>query len=345
MKHGINILLICPNEHDATSFYRGWGPFGELAKTGQKPIFLHRAQSLSWATLSDKDLIVLQRPCSANDVKVLKLAQEYGVRSWVDWDDMLWGVPPDNPTHSVYHDGKGIQEIVIQCAMNADIVTVSTKALKQDFPPKLQEKVIILTNRLPAARWMKGNPHQKAKEKIWMAWRGSRTHEGDWVPFLEQTERITKEHGIGWRIIGHPSPWVINHLSKASNDTVYHQSELSIEQYFSWFVLNGPQADILFIPLIDSKFNRAKSHIAMIEATFGGMICVGPKWEEWITGIPEADKLLYSSPKEAEQCLQRACDYTRKGAFKTVNRLQEHFRAQADKANKLFQSLVFQEKI
>jgi hypothetical protein len=87
---------------------------------------------------------------------------------------------------------------------------------------------------------------------------------------------------------------------------------------------------MMVVPLRDNAFNRAKSNIAQLEATFGGMLTVGPKWPEWTTGIEQADRLLYASPQQIESRLARAAALARNGTGPVVDELQQHFLSVAE---------------
>lgn len=334
----MHILLLCPDEKDATSFYRGWGPFGDLARNSEIPLFLHRALEVSWSAVVDKQLVVLQRPYLSNHLEILKIVARTGVRTWVDWDDLLWQVPDGNPAKVYYENSSEIYTRILQCAQLADVVTVSTESLKHAFPNELHAKIHVLHNRLPQ-RWQYRTPHQKPKDQIWIAWRGTRTHEADWIDFVDTVLDVSRSAKVGWRIIGTAPQWVIEQLSSVV--PLYHHKEIPMERYFEWFIKEGPQADILFVPLRDNVFNRAKSNIAYLEATFGGMLCVGPRWEEWMTGISAAEALLYTSPQHAKDCLLQACVQAHKGAFTLINSLQEHFLTQFQQDCEIFRKLVY----
>jgi len=342
----LNILLVCPDEKDATSFYRGWGPFGELAQNSNTPIFLHRipllngSPQIGWSTVADKQLVFLQRPCQQAHIEVLKICRQAGatVRSWVDWDDLLWKIPHGNPAKAFYGNEDEVKAAMLACVQMADIITVSTEFFRTTFPEELQSKIQVLRNRLPK-RWQCCHAHQKPGERIKIAWRGSRTHDLDWIDFLPEVVRLSEQEPIDWYIIGSAPPHVLEALSNTTQ--VFYYPEIPMERYFEWFIKEGPQADILFVPLRDHIFNRAKSHIALLEATMAGMLCVGPAWPEWKTPEPQANRLLYHTPDQIFSCLQTACEQSRKGAFTLIQQLQAYFLQQYQEEQQKFQDLVF----
>jgi hypothetical protein len=54
---------------------------------------------------------------------------------------------------------------------------------------------------------------------------------------------------------------------------------LDIFKYFEYLKLVNPT--IAFVTLSDSLFNRCKSNIAWIEATYAGAVTVCPDWDVW----------------------------------------------------------------
>ena len=339
-----HILLLAPDEKDATSFYRCWGPFSELVRTTKTPIMLSRASHVAWSTLLDKHLLMIQRPCFPNHLKVLEMAHQANpdLVTWVDWDDLLWQIPEGNPAKKGFGDPKVLYGVILRCVQQADIVTVSTPFFQRCFPEELQAKITVLRNRLPR-HWRRQTPHCKPTQKrVKIAWRGSATHIIDWMEFLEAAITLSTQQPIEWVLIGSPPYHVMASLRRVA--TVTCIEEIAIEQYGQWFIHEGPQADILFVPLHDNAFNRVKSHIAMLEATFAGMLSVAPKWEEWTTGIPGADRLLYTNPDQAFACLERAIAQARQGAFTLVADLQTHFLAQFHTNDTLFHQLAFTTK-
>jgi hypothetical protein len=322
-----HILLLCPDEKDATSFYRGWGPFGDLARDPDTQIVLHRAERVAWSTIADKSLVVLQRPCTSSHFEVLKIARDCQVPVWCDWDDLLWEIPPGNQARLYYVDPTAVKNGILKCADMADRVTVSTAAFQHAFPERYHEKIQIIRNRLPV-RWRICTAPQPPGERLKLLWRGSQTHAADWIDSADGILAFSKQHTVEWHLVGIAPQWLIERLTALC--PVYQRGEIPMEAYFRWLIADGPRADMMVVPLRDNAFNRAKSNIAQLEATFGGMLTVGPKWPEWTTGIEQADRLLYASPQQIESRLARAAALARNGTGPVVDELQQHFLSVAE---------------
>jgi hypothetical protein len=331
----MNVLLLSPGESDATSYYRAWGPFGEAAR--QIPsLHLFKAEKFAWNSFSDKHLLVLQRPCVQSHLDILTIAKRAGCLTWADWDDLLWDIPDGNPAKMTYGLPQTVKAIILKIAQAVDMITVSTEFLKLQFPDFIQPKIHVIHNRLPS-RWCVETIPQKSKDILKVLWRGSRTHDPDWLDFLPVVEAFNTQQKTEWLLVGSPPYHVIDHLAQTA--TVQHIQEIPLEIYFDWMIDQGPQADIMFVPLRDMTFNRVKSNIAMLEATFGGMLTVAPKWAEWETGILEVDSLLYTSPQDALACLKKACTLSQQGTFKHITGLQEHYRQAFARDDERFLSL------
>lgn len=343
-----NVLLLCPDEKDATSFYRGWGPFGDLACTSETPLLLHRASTnhfasaqVAWSTLIDKSLLFLQRACQSQHLDVLKIAVQHRKRTWCDWDDLLWGIPNGNPAKYAYGKPEEVCQQIIKCAALADVVTVSTQYFKCQFPEQLHEKIHVLRNRL-LPLYRNGVAHQKPEKLLKVCWRGSRTHDMDWIDYIDSAVAYARTHDIEWHIIGTAPQWVLERLSDTAIVKLYN--EIPLSRYFEWLILEAPRFDVLFVPLRDLPFNRAKSNIAMLEATFAGMLTVAPDWAEWHTGLDGVDRFLYASPDDVQACLERAEEQARQGAYALLHALQAQFRAEFAVNDDLFRDLVFGEE-
>lgn len=277
----LNVMMNIPNPNDATSWYRGVGPFSVMRKNSNSDLNFIFPSTNNWATYELCDVAFFQRPYRQSDLESLQLFKSLGKKVIVDYDDLLLDVPTDNPTHSLYSSHETMTTVA-KCIAEADLVFVSTQELKNNFRVTgtngrticLNKRVLVVNNALHQR--MIDNFETKKREKI-IVWRGSETHQKDLMNHAEEIIRTAKENP-DWHFcfLGY-NPWFITDHIKSSQCTV--SRALSINEYHD-FIKNLPAA-ILIVPLDDNKFNRCKSNIAWIEATYMGAAALCPDWPEW----------------------------------------------------------------
>lgn len=292
-----SILVNCPNPTDATSFYRGIGPFGALKK--QMNLTIAMANELTWATLSLVDCVYLQRPYDAAHVKAAEITKSNGKPLWIDYDDDLLSVGPDNPSHRIYH-GPNVAKNVAQLIGMADVVTVSTPFLRQQYE-KWSKKIIVIPNAFNDFILKPRERSTKVKSNRMICWRGSATHEKDLMSVGEELIELGKDLPDSHFSFVAYNPWFIT-------DAMPHNRTFIVDgmdciEYHKFMRTIAPRIQI--VPLHNSVFNQSKSNIAWIESCWAGAVAVAPKWVEWIRpGIVNyADpKDFYQSVKELDAC-------------------------------------------
>lgn len=275
----ISIGVFCPNQVDATSFYRGMGPLTALRRE-KRDIQLILMNTYNWVTLGLCDMVFMQRPYLTEHRQIAGMIKDLNIPLWVDYDDFLFAVPSDNPTSFVYGDQRHKQNVAEIIAM-ADAVTVSTQKLADLIQPLRtggipREPVIVVPNAFNTQQlgFMKKEP--KPPHKL-ICWRGSNTHERDLMEFAEPIIKTAMRNPTWtWNFIGW-NPWFIT--EKMNEKQFVVTPPLDIFQYHKFMADTAP--DIVMVPLADHDFNRAKSNIAYIEGSFAGAACIAPDWEEW----------------------------------------------------------------
>lgn len=267
----INVLAICPNRMDSTSFYRGMGPLGEL-KRRMPDLNISLAGEVEWSLLELVDVLFLQRPTSDQHLLMAKIAKDEGVPVWVDFDDDLFNVPTDNPSFNSYNS-PGRKQASAEATALADVVTVSTNHLKQALKG-LNEDIRVIPNAMPD-KYLR---HRKVENRNDLVlWRGSNTHQRDLASLSKQIiEAYQKQPKWAWHFQGW-NPWFITESMR--NENCFVGEPMPIAEFFKFLGSVSPKVSI--VPLHDSSFNRSKSNIAWIEASFAGAACLVPDWEEW----------------------------------------------------------------
>jgi len=291
---------------DGTSFYRGTGPLFRLQKELGDDIRIEMSNAITWAYFAGIDGLFMQRPFTADHVRIMKMAKANGCPVWLDYDDDLFSVPMQNPTFSTY-SRKDVQNNIVHLLMQADMVSVSTpyllkrlqdivetvfKQKKGDEVPeedrlKLDpDKFVLVPNaydeklfNLSFRTWKKPAPDPL---KL-LLWRGSATHDSDLSAFTTPMANAFQRAGHDWTFNFVGKPWwgTLQYLRDRGieSDRIQVTDALDVIEYMHY--LSAVRPHVMQVPLLDDTFNRSKSNIAWIEACHAGAICLAPDWDEW----------------------------------------------------------------
>ena len=126
------------DKHDSVrDFYRGLGVLSRLADC--------RVEKLELSSLlrfDHYDIIFLSSPVHSTNLSIIQYCKEQRIKLWVDFDDFIPDVQPDNAAYDF-----GIQPTNISnmyaCIREADVVTVTTKFLAEKFQGHNKNVVVI----------------------------------------------------------------------------------------------------------------------------------------------------------------------------------------------------------
>jgi len=286
------LLAFAPAYTDATSFYRAFGPLGELKK--QYDVNIVRGEEVNWATLSSVDALFLQRPFNPTHVQIVDMARGNGKKIWIDYDDDLYSVPLGNRAYKLYSN-KQTQNNITTLIAKADFVSVSTPQLKRRFSEllnKLKEKnlsdvntntdkIIVVPNAYNR-NFCRYRGEIKSQKKV-LTWRGSDTHDKDLLVYTSALKQAF-ETDLTWtmNLIGQPFWYTIEQIGSIQgikNTNLIVTPALDPAEYWKFIYQTNPS--LVFVPLFDCMFNKAKSNIAWIEGIHAGAACLAPDWEEW----------------------------------------------------------------
>lgn len=280
------LLVIDPNPKSAVSFYRSLGPFSYLYKIDPS-VQYETPTVINWNTLTGNEILYIQRPFAEDHITALREAKKIGMKTWLDLDDLLHEIPKYNPYHKAFElPTSQIRNVFERAIKMVDIVTVTTQELK-DYYFSFNNNIEIVENAhndyaFPFKRFIGG-------EKPIINWRGSETHRMDILSVAQQIVSISKQYpDWSWVFMGN-NLWYITEIIKGK---VAEIPEKPILDYFE--IMANMGAAIQIVPLIDNRFNRAKSAIAFYEGTYGGMVTIAPDFPEF----NEPGCLCY---KDAEQ--------------------------------------------
>lgn len=289
-------MVICPHPNDATSFYRGVGPISRLQKDvpDLQCIFLSHVE---YSSLAMCDAMFLQRPYQQSHLSALMLAKSQNVPIWLDYDDDLFSVAPDNPTFNQYGN-RDTQERVRKCLEIADVVTVTTEHLRQQFL-RFNKNIVVIPNAIDDYQFENRRPRPTSNVVLW---RGGSTHQRDLMTVARQLVEVSRnpEHSAHWtfHFQGY-NPWWITESMPAKN--VRFAGSLSVIEYMEFMAELAPR--IMIVPLMDNLFNRSKSNCSWIEGSYAGSAVIAPKQ------LPEFNRhgiINYSTPEEFAELLDAA---------------------------------------
>jgi hypothetical protein len=277
----IRICPIVPNSTNASSFYRAYGPFGDLHRKGKIELLL--AHEFDWSLCKLVDVFFLQRPHDEQAAGLVDLAKKNGVKVWIDWDDDFMSIPISNPAFGTYADPKN-QARMLGIIERADLVTVSTQVLKEVFRARgITSRIEVVPNALDDRICGDRSWDEPAGPRNDLViWRGSNTHVADIEEhadaIMDAVEKNPKTQFLFWGF----TPWSLaKRVDPAVQKNIRFAEACDVVEYLRRLKAFRPRAVI--VPLQDNAFNRAKSNIAWIEATYAGALTVGPNWPEWPT--------------------------------------------------------------
>lgn len=282
------LALFTDNPNDATSWYRGVGPLAHMRRPGSpafRPdidikVFSYadlKRRVFNWSDFALWDVVMLQRPYLADHLSIAGMAHQLNVPIWLDYDDDLTCVPADNPTHAVY-SSSDVQNILRRLASIASSITVSTDALADRWARLSENDCInVIPNAIDENLFKERRPHKQVTKRI--VWRGSATHTRDLLKYRELFKKVCAQTEYHFEFIG-CNPWCITQDLPPHRFSV-HPFE-NIVGYHKTLALLSP--DVMFVPLEDTAFNRAKSNCAWLEATAVGAVTVANM------SLPEFDR-------------------------------------------------------
>lgn len=270
----IKVLVIQAPQINGVTHWRCFRPLSVLRKQYRGQIeFTFKHKDLSPVDLDFHDLILILRATTPDIIDYLQLAKQKGVPIIADLDDDLLNLPPSHPQ---YHEYTRNRSIIDQFFRLADHVWVSTEQLLY-VTDALDRGTVIPNAILPSDL-----PDNPAPDHQRWAWRGSSVHLEDVLANADWYYRIQRQpKEFAW--IG----WIPPLKHEATAKFLPYESD--VEAYFDSIKRN--QYNVIWKPLVDNKFNRAKSNIAWLEATMGGGVCVtnaGWDWgNQWHYALPQ----------------------------------------------------------
>lgn len=263
MKHKVYYYAL--DKRDTTSFFR---MVGVLPFIYHPDIDFHDISDTKiwdWTVVCGASAIILQRPFTRDHVAIIMGAKNMGLRVILDYDDLLSEVDQYNPTYQLYRDNQASLKL---CYQYADEIWCSTAAIAES----IGEKCIVIPNAhndylFPVSKKREFN---MATKKAF--YRGGSSHQAD----------VNEKADLLIRSINKHTDWMFSimgdrftYIEQRTGENHHIIPGIPLMEYFRFLNQNNP--NIMLFPLCDTKFNRAKSNISWLEATYSGAVLFGNK--------------------------------------------------------------------
>jgi hypothetical protein len=266
----VKILVI--SDVDVVSFYRA---HGRMLAEGHQVLVPRVEGQIDWFDIMRADAILIPRACTVEQAQACRLVKACGKHLILDYDDALFALPLSNPVFLEYartHDNVHI------CVSYADEIHFSTTGCRTNFD---YPKGLIKKNR---AAFVTGKETWNSASTL-AAWRGSSTHIRDVDAYVKDIVAHAKTNGItNFRFFGVIHDELAKQLEIAGI-AIDASPPQSLHIYMEDLKESAPK--FLYIPLVKSTFNDAKSDISALEGIAAGALPVvfgEPAEFSWVTG-------------------------------------------------------------
>jgi glycosyltransferase involved in cell wall biosynthesis len=192
-----------------------------------------------------------------------KLKKKYGFKTCVDIDD-FWELDEHHVLFQLYKDEDFAHQQIEQIT-SADIITTTHSRLAEEITP-FNPNVHVLPNAIPKQGQfdIEREPHYLTR----LFWQGSVTHRQDIEILSAPIESIRNIAGkVKMVMAGYTTDepeW--HQMALTYTAGLKHQYRLIPGVHVNEYYSNYVHADICLIPLVNSKFNRMKSNLKVLEA-------------------------------------------------------------------------------
>lgn len=288
-------VLFVAETGNASTWYRAYVPGEALRERGYT---FSLSKDPTPADVAAHDVFAARVAVGFTTVRAMDHARSLGKLCVLDVDDDVWSLHPDNPAYEFY-EKSGAGEHAREIVRFADVVTVPTRYLADLIRP-MNRNVVVVPNALPENRWP-GEPKEVGHGgEVVIGWAGSSSHSSDMGILSGVVESVLSA-----------CPNAVFEFSEtlelpfAPDDRIRMVSPVAIDEYSG---LLG-RFDIGLAPLVDTRFNRAKSDLKVLEYAMCGIPSVASKVLPYTTSLRHGETgMIASSPKDWMKYLRRLVD-------------------------------------
>lgn len=240
---------------------------------------------------SDADVMVFQRVTSNMIIDGINIMRQNGIAVVLDVDDDMSAIHPSNPAFAALNPNSGVNtkeydwNAARKACDRATLVTVSTDALLARYA--VHGRGVILRNCIPEVM----TRIERKEELRTIGWGGSmHSHPDDPQVTGTAMSKLQRE-GYRFKIVGPPrGTKEAFRLDKEPITT----GPVAIENYPHEIA----KLSVGIAPLNDTRFNRAKSWLKMLEYAALGVPCIGSPVDEYRRLHGLGIGLLAQSPRD-----------------------------------------------
>ena len=257
IKHFVQEIFAC-------GWVRGIVPAAEI-NSHFSNIRVDVKQDILYSDLPGTHVAVFQRQHDIGIFEKMKAMQGMGIKCLYEVDDDLLNMPREFQKPAEFYQREDVRSTIVKFLKESDGVIVSTEELKNEFMQRAVNDYVVIPNSLEFGMWEPSYRKRMVsqKEGITIGYHASGSHNIDIPLAWDALDRIMKMfpqvklHFIGW--IGFES------FPKGMFDGC--KDRVKVDPWIN--VADLPDAisdfDIAIAPLVDNKFNLAKSNIKYIE--------------------------------------------------------------------------------
>jgi len=314
------VLTYLLDKRDTTSFWRGT-PMRHFNNKEFEVIDVSDLKAFDWTVFYGVDIFWMQRPFGMEHAQVLTAAKNMGCKIILEYDDDLTCVDMYNPTHRLYKENQATLKI---CLSLADEVWVSTQSIGESFV-SMTSNIYVIPNSHNDYLFKVGNkkefdPHGKA-----CYYRGGASHQADVNSMANKILEVVNANP-DWTFAFMGDRYYFLEMNTGDN---YHiVPGMTIMEYFKYIHQENPQ--LFIFPLCDTKFNRGKSNISWLEATYVGSAFAGNKVlpefnNENILEVSDLPELIKNGAEPLKIANERSWEYICDNLLLSkVNKLREN---------------------
>lgn len=241
----------------AVGYYRLHQPFADIMRNDGEIEVIPVSKPLELKDLMYIDAVVIKRPQSPAEIKLINTAKSVGCKIILDFDDNLFDIMPTNPAYAAI---KTTLNYVKESVLHADLIMFSTDDCLAHFAKHTQTtgKTVVAKNALNSEITRELS---EARDKEIFVWRGGGSHTRDIEHGRAFFMEVMKDPKSVMEYWGHCPPFI-------QGDSVFRSWYSDMNKYLS--ELRNVSPNVVVCPLNDDPFNTGKSNIIFLEATSAG---------------------------------------------------------------------------
>lgn len=260
---------------------------------------------IDFETLQMRNVIIVQRDAAtAETLPLIRKLKQLGKTIIYETDDAFHLLPENHP--KAFHRAKA--PAMMECAQLADVITVSTQALADEFA--VYGRVEIIPNMLSTKLWQ-AEPQsrsQKTLKNLRIGLVGGSNHRDDFALIQSAIATIAAMYpGITWVAYGESA---VNLLSAIPACACFESYTTNYHYPTHAKRLAQLGLDIALVPLEDTPFNRCISNLKFLEFGFLGVPAVFSNVESYNTTVVDGETglLVNNSTDSWVKAIQRLID-------------------------------------